>query len=112
MHCLTLSEALRTEQKYQPQGLCGKQVQQFSRGVRKQSRVFLSQWPWVLVWEDFVKFYWRKTISCGDHKGFRSDLSCSRDYHNPMLIEVVTSMNADAKERLGVGRLLSGQLWL
>lgn len=56
MHCLTLSEALRTEQKYQPQGLCGKQVQQFSRGVRKQSRVFLSQWPWVLVWEDFVNF--------------------------------------------------------
>lgn len=58
----------------------------------------------------FCWFYWRKTIFWGDHKGFRSDLSCPRDYHNLMLIEVVTFMNADAKERLG--RLLSGQLWL
>lgn len=37
MHCLTLSEALRIEQEYQPQGLCGKQVQQSS-----QSQVFFS----------------------------------------------------------------------
>lgn len=31
--------------------------------------------------------------------GFCSDLSCPRDYHRLMLIEVVTSMNTDTKER-------------
>lgn len=58
----------------------------------------------------FCWFSWRKTIFWGDHKGFRSDLSCPWDYHNLMLIEVVTSTNADAKQRLGQLRQVSCDL--
>lgn len=60
MRCLTLSEPLRTE--YQPQGLCGKQVQQFSRAVRAEC---FSQWLWVFVWENFVDFIGERPFSEG-----------------------------------------------
>lgn len=92
MHCLTLSEALRTE--HQPQGLCGKQIQQ--RSQTTEPSVFIS----VALCGKIVLILLEKHHFLDSVLTFLAHL---------MLIEVVTSMNADANERLR--RLLSGQ-WL
>lgn len=95
MHCLTFGEDLRTAgvSASRTPWEIGSAVLQ--RNQKIEPGIFFISVTLMFVWEDLLILS-EKDHFCRYHMEFCSDLSCPRDYHRLMLIEVVTPMNTDA----------------